>query len=322
MTSPSAPIVLVTGAFGFVGRHAARAFAAQGSHVIGLGHGQWSKVAAAAWGVTTWLRDDVSDQALDALPQVPDMIIHCGGGSLVGPSFDDPRKDFLRTVGGTSAVLDYMRRRAPNARLVYPSSAAVYGTTGELPITINAPLRPVSPYGVHKLAAEALCRSYAQHFGVKVAIVRLFSLYGPGLRKQLLWDACGKLTKGIGTFAGTGLEVRDWLHVEDAVALLAAAAEVASPSCPIANGGTGTGTPVKDIVTALAERLAPGIPIIFTGSGRTGDPPAYIADVGDAKAWGWEPKLSWREGVKTYAEWYCSETAAVGRAAVSASRLG
>lgn len=307
MTSPSAPIILVTGAFGFVGRYAARAFAERGSHVIGLGHGQWSKEAS-AWGIATWLCDDVRDSALETLPQAPDIIIHCAGGSLVGASFDDPRKDFLRTVGGTSAVLDYMRRRAPQARLVYPSSAAVYGTADELPTTIGAPLRPVSPYGVHKLNAEALCRSYAQHFGVRAAIVRFFSLYGPGLRKQLLWDACGKLTKGIGTFAGTGLEVRDWLHVEDAVALLAAAAEVASPCCPLANGGVGIGTPVKDIITALAEKLAPGIPISFTGSGRTGDPPAYIADVSIAKNWGWKPKIDLLRGVEAYADWYRAET--------------
>jgi len=72
---------------------------------------------------------------------------------------------------------------------------------------------------------EDLCLSYAGRWGIRTSVVRLFSVYGPSLRKQLLWDACEKFRRGDNTFAGTGSELRDWLHVKDAAALIATAAE-------------------------------------------------------------------------------------------------
>ena len=102
-------------------------------------------------------------------------------------------------------------------------------------------MNPVSPYGVHKKIAEDLCRSYGQHFKIASCVIRLFSVYGVRLRKQLLWDECLKLSKNEITFFGTGQETRDWLHIHDVVNLLFTAAEHASSHCPTVNGGTGVG---------------------------------------------------------------------------------
>ncbi|TDA81588.1 SDR family oxidoreductase, partial [Halomonas marinisediminis] len=87
-------------------------------------------------------------------------------------------------------------------------------------ILTSARPNPMSPYGFSKLSAELLAQEYSQCFGVNSISVRPFSLYGPGLKKQLLWDACNKFSKGIGEFFGTGEEVRDWLHVEDASSMI------------------------------------------------------------------------------------------------------
>jgi UDP-glucose 4-epimerase len=192
------------------------------------------------------------------------------------------------------------------AHFVLVSSAAVYGEVAQRPIPEDAPLCPVSPYGVHKLQAEDLCRSYSRHFGVRTVVVRLFSVYGPGLRRQLLWDACEKLRSGSATFSGTGNEVRDWLHVKDAARLLAVAAAHASTECPVANGGYGMGRSVREVVATLAEDLGANATPCFTGARRSGDPKCYVADLTTAKSWGWQPAIEWRSGMRAYAEWYAA----------------
>lgn len=302
--------VLVTGAAGFLGRHVARHFAMQGFEVTGLGRGELSVHDAAAWGMRSWHRADIDRDSLAAHAGQPDVVVHCAGAGAVGASFQDPAADFERTVATTAALLEFIRLRAPAARLVYPSSAAVYGVAERIPIAEDDRLMPVSPYGTHKLIAETLCGSYARHFGVHIAIVRFFSIYGPHLRKQLLWDACNKLGAGQTSFAGTGAEIRDWLHVDDAVRLLYVAARQASPACPIVNGATGTGVAIRDMLDALSAALGRGKSVTFSGAARSGDPQAYVADMSAAKRWGFEPSIGWRAGVESYVAWYRSRDAA------------
>jgi UDP-glucose 4-epimerase len=279
---------LITGAHGFVGRHVARRLADLGYTVTGLGHGDWTDDDPANWGLSAWRSADVDGETLAEHGGTPDLIAHCAGSGSVPYSLERPREDFRRTVEATLSVLDFVRLHAPSARVVLPSSAAVYGLAEQLPITVDAPLRPLSPYGVHKKMAEDLARSYAAHFGVSVAIVRLFSVYGPGLRKQLLWDACRKITGGAASFGGDGQETRDWLHVDDAAALLAAAAAAATPACP----------------TFLR-----GAPATFSGKVRPGDPRHFLADVDGALALGWKPVHRLEDGLDAYADWFIKEAA-------------
>src|SRR6202011_562447 len=104
------------------------------------------------------------------------------------------------------------------------SSAAVYGAHGPGPIPETCPLLPVSPYGSHERYAEELCLLAARRYGLGCAIIRFFSLYGAGRRKQILWDIGRKLIDnppGIQLF-GSGEETRDFVYVEDAVELVLA----------------------------------------------------------------------------------------------------
>src|SRR4051812_38158698 len=216
--------MLVTGAYGFVGRHVARAASRAGYAVSGIGHGTWTREEARAWGLQDWRTDDVTLESLLTYGGTPDVICHCAGSGSVGFSMTHPQQDFSRTVVGTLAVLEFIRQSSPQTRMVLPSSAGVYGHCETMPISIDTPLRPTSPYGFHKKMAEELCQSYARNFDVRCAIVRLFSVYGVGLRKQLLWDACQKISGNELEFFGTGKETRDWIHVDDAAALLILAA--------------------------------------------------------------------------------------------------
>ena len=158
--------VLVTGAHGFIGRHVARFYAKQGWKVSGMGYGYFPEQEQQEWGIVEWHTCDITVETLKKYAGTPDVIIHCAGGSSVGFSLEDPYNDYQCTVNTTLHVLEFVRLYAPYARVVYPSSAAVYGLAENMPIYGNSHLNPVSPYGVHKKIAEELSQSYAKHFGI------------------------------------------------------------------------------------------------------------------------------------------------------------
>jgi UDP-glucose 4-epimerase len=300
--------IIITGAHGFLGRHIARRAAQAGYTVYGLGHGAWLQEEWTLWGLTGWHRSGVTCEALLELAVEPEAIIHCAGSGSVPFSLANPWEDLQRTVSTTASVLEFIRKKAPLSRLVYPSSAGVYGAVKEVPIREEISPAPISPYGAHKLMAENLIASYARNFGVKAATIRYFSIFGTGLRKQFLWDACGKLSRNEVTFSGTGQEVRDWLYVEDAASLAMTALDHASADCPIVNGGTGQGTSVAELLHHLAQCLGqPDIKPAFSNVLRAGDPARYIADVTKALSWGWKPEKHLAERVAEYVDWWLRE---------------
>jgi UDP-glucose 4-epimerase len=294
--------VLITGAAGFIGRHVAAEYAKRGMRVIGMGRGDWSDWRE--YGISEWRCGEITLDTLVEWGGVPEVIVHCAGGASVGFSVENPAVDFDLTVRTTSHVLEYIRLYTPSTCLVYPSSAAVYGQVKTLPITEDAALSPMSAYGTHKLMAEILCQLYSQQFDLSIAIVRLFSIYGTGLRKQLLWDACRKFEQGGSEFFGTGEEIRDWLHIDDVAKLFITAAQNATSLCPIVNAGAGLGVSVKDILEQVSEQIGLGIKPTFSSQAKAGDPNAYIADISKTRDWNWEPKINWREGVIAYVDWY------------------
>ncbi|SPF42698.1 NAD-dependent epimerase/dehydratase (fragment) [Syntrophobacter sp. SbD1] len=192
-------------------------------------------------------------------------------------------------------------------RIVYPSSAAVYGAATVLPLSEAIPPNPISPYGLHKRIVEDLCGYYSARWNVPAALVRFFSLYGEGLRKQLLWDACNKARDGAFTFFGTGNELRDWLHVSDAAELFLLAAENAGVHCPVVNGGTGTGHTVRDIVTQTGLLWSPQAVPEFSKISKPGDPCHLVANIRNAQSWGFTPKVELASGLAAYVRWFRKE---------------
>ena len=296
--------VLVTGAYGFVGRHVARQMAHIGCKVIGIGHGSWSREEWQSWGISEWHTADITLDMLLTYAALPEVIIHCAGSGSVGYSLTHPYQDFQRTVSSLIEVLEFVRIHSPHSRVVFPSSAGVYGLAETFPISESVPLLPVSPYGVHKKIAEQMCQSYAKNFGIATAIVRLFSVYGTGLHKQLLWDACKKINQGGNEFFGTGEETRDWLHIDDAVTLLILASEHASTTCPIVNGGAGEEVTVRAVLGELFATFNRSDAPTFSGVMRGGDPTNYLADINRAVNWGWSPTINLQDGLKGYAIWF------------------
>jgi len=295
---------LITGAYGFVGRHVARAAAQQGYLVTALGHGAWGREEWRDWGIQEWRQADVTPETMMTYAGEPDVIFHCAGSGSVFYSVSHPFQDYQRTVSTMLSVLEYIRVHSPGTRLVVPSSAGVYGVAQRMPIRVADPLNPVSPYGVHKRIAEELCQSYAKSFGLQVAIARLFSVYGIGIRKQLIWDACQKMSAGQFGFAGTGDETRDWLHVDDAASLMLTGVAHASRDCPVVNGGTGAAVAIRDVVVQIARELGLSQSPEFSGQVRAGDPVHYQADLEGALAWGWRPQRVLAAELSAYVDWF------------------
>ena len=302
--------IWITGARGFIGRHLAKWLADQRHTVVGIGHGPWPQSEAACWGVQRWLNGGIHSSNLQQLMReggAPDCIFHLAGGSSVGAAIASPYEDFARTVATTAELLDWMRLEAGNARLVAVSSAAVYGAGHSGPISEERARVPFSPYGYHKLMMEQLCRSYAVSYGLSVVVMRLFSVYGSWLKKQLLWDMCAKLAKGISQLelGGTGEELRDWTDIRDVVRLLEAAMSFPnSDVMPVVNGGSGRATSVSEVADLVLDSWPLPASVSFNGKSRLGDPFSLVADGKILQTAGFEWKVPVSRGVSEYVQWY------------------
>lgn len=297
--------ILITGLAGFLGRNVAALFFERGWDVVGCGRGSISSSEHARLGVSEWREGSISEELLQEIWNDPDVVIHCAGSGSVSQSLEAPYSDFCDTTLGTAVVLDFLRRKNSKAVFIYPSSPAVNGLCLKQPISITDPVKPISPYGYHKLSAELLCESYRRNFNLNTFVVRLFSVYGQGLKKQILWDACEKISNGDGGFWGTGLETRDFIHVRDVVELFySIGINSRSDSPRILNCGSGLAYEVNHVVSEIKYYIGSGVQINFNGQVRAGDPIHYRADNQESLAFGWLPKISLADGLKEYVSWY------------------
>lgn len=308
--------VWITGAAGFIGRHLARELRVAGKNVIGLGHGSCSQEQANEWGFAHLISGDICITNLRSLCTsfgIPDVIFHLAGGSTVAAAISNPLDDFFRTVSGTAELLEWMRVDSPRTKLVAVSSAAVYGSGHEGCILEDAALVPFSPYGHHKRIMEELCRSYAASYGLKVSIARLFSVYGTGLKKQLLWDLCTRLKAGKQPFVlgGTGDELRDWTDVRDVVRALNLLSTQASAEVVVVNVGTGSGSSVRQIANGIARHWPLSdaeFEFQFSGQSRPGDPFSLVANVARLKTLGFVCERPVDDGLAAYVKWFLGQS--------------
>ena len=296
--------ILITGGYGFLGRALALKFKNNNNYIMGVGHGEWEQGEFKKYGFDNWQSMHINLHNLNTLNETYDVIIHCAGSSCVGDTYINPLQHFNKMVQSTVELLEYIRLYQTSALFIYPSSAAVYGTKEDEPIRETDHLNPISPYGYYKKLTEDLCYLYSKTYHLKISIVRFFSIYGPGLQKQLLWDASSKLCKTDKniTFWGTGDETRDWIHIEDAANLIFRLSELDN-SFIIVNGASGIRTTVRSIIEFFRNELNPTVNIEFNNTVREGDPRFYLADITGTKQIGWLPNVSLLNGMSEYLTW-------------------
>lgn len=284
-------VVVVTGARGFLGSRVAQT----------LGNAGWRVVEAGRPVLEIPSRQ--FDEALAAAR--PDLVVHCAGPASVQASLDDPASDRRGSVGVTSSLLRSLEKLTPAPRLLLVSSAAVYGDPGELPISESTPVAPISPYGRHRLETEQLTREA----NIPTSIIRVFSAYGEGLRRRLLWEVAQRASaETVVELWGTGRESRDFVHVDDVAQGVASVAAHAPFSHDVYNVGSGTETTIETLATTLLRALGSQARLHFRGVERAGDPLRWCADVSALRALHWSPCVGLDEGVARYAAWVRSAT--------------
>jgi UDP-glucose 4-epimerase len=304
--------VVITGVAGFLGGHVARQFAQNGWGVIGV-----DVVAPENARIGTQCRYVQLSLPSAELAQLlkesrPDACVHCAGRASVGLSIEDPAADFRGNTLLTFELLDALRRSAPRCRFLLLSSAAVYGNPQSLPVGEDQPVAPLSPYGFHKHQAELLVQEFAKIYGQPGLSVRIFSAYGPGLRRQVIWDICERiLTTGTLTLGGTGEETRDFIHAADVAGALALLADRAPATGEIYNLATGRETSIAELAQLLAAALGRNVRPTFDGRSRPGDPRNWRADISKLQALGYRPALSLESGLAQIAQWASAELAGI-----------
>jgi UDP-glucose 4-epimerase len=302
----SVKMVFIPGVGGFLGRHIAQEFAQRGWRVAGIDVIADEKVPPDI----AYRRLALPDAALmDFIREVqPSACIHCAGRASVALSLSDPATDFHDAVPVTFALLDALRRTAPECRTVLLSSAAVYGNPQTLPVTEAQPPAPLSPYGFHKLLGEMLAEEFASVYALPTASVRIFSAYGPGLRRQVVWDICERaLTNGALRLHGTGDESRDFIHAADVASALASIVERAPFRAERYNLASGRETTIAGLARTLLNALGLKIAPEFDGTATPGDPRNWRADISKALALGFTPAVALEDGLRAVAKWASAE---------------
>jgi UDP-glucose 4-epimerase len=304
--------VLVTGGAGYVGSVSAEAFLAAGHDVVVLDDlttGHRSAVPQGAQLHVGSYGDSATVTRLLAAENV-EAILHCAARSLVGESIEDPARYFRDNVAGGITLLEAAREVGVD-RVVFSSTAAVYGVPDATPITEDAPLRPINPYGETKRAFEGALLWYARAYGTRSVTLRYFNVAGAtdalgedhDPETHLIPAIFGAIEAGrpVTVFGGDypttdGTCIRDYIHVADladahlrAIEATARDDERTARGAVICNLGNGGGFSNLEVLAAAERVVGHTIPHEI-GPRRAGDPPILVASAAKAgEILGWRP---------------------------------
>jgi UDP-glucose 4-epimerase len=309
--------VLVTGGAGYIGSVSVEALRKAGHEPVVLDDLSTGHRAAVPDGIAFRegsYADEASLTTTLAAERI-DAVLHCGARSLVGESVVDPAVYYRNNVAGGVALLEAMRT-AGVGRIVFSSTAAVYGVPDGTPIPEDAPLRPINPYGETKRAFEAALRWYGAAYGLRSVSLRYFNAAGASERSgevhrpethlipTILAAAEGRT--GLTLYGDDfptpdGTPIRDYIHVEDLARAHVLALEATAPddrrtgpsdgpAAPlVCNLGNGRGASVHEVLAAAQAVVGRPIPHTI-GPRRAGDPPVLVAAADRAATiLGWRP---------------------------------
>jgi UDP-glucose 4-epimerase len=309
--------ILVTGGAGFIGSHLVEELVRRGSKVTvvdNLSTGRESNLAAVSGEVDLHGMDLVSDDLGPLLSDRSfDSIVHLAAHANIPDSVNDPRLDFEGNAVATFNLLETVRTASPGTRILHASSAAIYGEGVRLPIHEDDPTRPIAPYGASKLAAEAYASVYTRVFGLRAAVARLFSVYGPRLRKQVIWDLMCKIHDNPHELfiLGDGTQVREFNHVANAVDALLTVLERGPLEGEAYNVAAEESVTIKDLATQICEAMGASPRFAYSGDVRPGEAQRWHADTSRLKALGYEPRVGISEGLSDTVSWFLGEQALV-----------
>lgn len=295
---------LITGGAGFIGSHLVKELVSQGQQVTvldNLSGGNLSNLKS-VWNQITFIEQDIrnADALVNALDQV-DFVLHHAALISVAESMEKPQETAEINVQGTVNVLEAARKNQVK-RVVFASSAAVYGTRPELPYTENTPIDCQSPYAWSKQAGAELCQLYTKAYGVEAVALRYFNVFGPGQNPNSAYAAV--IAKFMQLAAANqplgidwdGLQSRDFVNVQDVVQanLLAATQGKPGEIYNVASGRTYTLLELADTIEQVSGRKLARV----SRPKRPGDVHESSADISKIRAIGFVPSVSLKEGLE------------------------
>ena len=306
--------IIVTGGCGYIGSHVARAFKQNGDNVLVIDRVLRLHTLKDIDGYH--IGDFADDSSLAAIYDYnPDVIVHCAGTSLVGPSMTDPGEYYDNNISKTIKMLNWVKGFTKKPLIMFSSSASVYGQPDQLPITEYARKNPISPYGNTKAMTEEILRDYWGAYALPSMCFRYFNAAGAmpgtadlGQEPEATHIVARVLEASIANRAFTinggdfdtpdGTCIRDYVHVWDiaqahvrGVEYLYKFGDIPNVGASVFNLGTNKGVSNKEIVDYVVGKY--GLPFVNYGPTRLGDPAELVADAANAREkLGWEPKYS------------------------------
>lgn len=307
-------LVLVTGGAGFIGSHLVDALLDAGRPVRVLDD------------FSTGLRQNLASRSVDLVEgsltdekcvaravEGVHTIFHLGALASVARSVETPLVSHAACATGTLHVLDAARRSGVK-RVIYAASSSAYGgASGEHGQREDTPIKALSPYAAAKLSGELYCEAFAATYGLETVRLRFFNIFGPRQRSDSPYSGVialfvAAMTQGRRpTVHGDGLQSRDFTYVGNAVqALLRAASAPPHVSGRVYNVGTGNSISILQLIDALNSLLGTQLEPIF-GPARPGDVRFSRADITRTRQdLGYEPQVTFIDGLKRTVEWYLS----------------
>ena len=290
--------ILIIGSKGFIGSHCVDYFTAKGFEVF------QADVNESSEDNFYKIERQNSDFSIPFKESQFDVCINASGSAHVGFSFENPAKDFELNVVNVQKILVAIRNYNPNCKFINFSSAAVYGNPQFMPIIENSNCKPLSPYGFHKLQSELLLTEYHKFFGLNTCSLRVFSAYGPRLKKQLFWDLYQKsLQSDVVSLFGTGNETRDFIYIDDLLQIIDLVIQNSTFQGSIYNVASEVETTIAEAAQIFIAAFSSEKKLEFSGEVKEGDPIHWLADMNFLKKKGFNPQFDLHLGLKKYAEW-------------------
>jgi nucleoside-diphosphate-sugar epimerase len=305
---------LVTGCAGFIGSHLCEALIARGDEVVGIDSlNDFYPVQRKLSNLET-LRNhphftfhhkDLNEPGLGKVLEGIERVYHLAARAGVRSSWGDTFEDYLRENLSASQRLLESCAEAGLKRFVNSSSSSVYGNTPDLPANEESSrLRPMSPYGVTKLAAEKLCDVYREEKGIPAVSLRLFTVFGPRQRPDMAFDRFIRagLTGGVIRLFGDGSQIRNFTYVADVVQGFILAGDAAQTS-PVYNIGGGSTVRLSEVLTHIEQAVGKPLQIRYEPK-AAGDVATTDADITLAREeLGFNPEVDWWEGIQRQVAW-------------------
>lgn len=290
--------ILITGVYGFVGKNLFLKFKDK-FKVIGIGRRKKNQKK-----LKNLIDKKINLKNLLSLDFNPDIILHCAGSGSVTKSYKNKKLDYEKNVNTTKEIIRFIKYLNKKPRLLYFSSAAVYGDHCN---KSNKKIKPVSPYGRNKLLSERILLNASKSLDFNLVIMRFYSIYGKGLKKQLVWDACKKIVKGNNNFFGSGEEIRSWINIKDVVSVVEHLLKNKTPKNSILDIYTDDILKNKDLLKILFKIFKFNFNPEFNNKSKKGDPRKQVVDDFNFKNINWKKKVSISDGLKEYVKWFRSQ---------------